>query len=99
VEYSIINQANAMEIVMAGQFTFNFNQKFKQILTALERQDIDTVRVNLEEVDFIDSSGLGMLLLLRDECQKRDIVVSLHNAQGQVKKILAISKFEQIFAA
>ena len=99
MEYSIINQANAIEIVMAGQFTFNFNQKFKQILTALEREDINTVSVNLRDVEFIDSSGLGMLLLLRDECLKREINISLHNAQGQVQKILTISKFEQIFAA
>lgn len=99
MEFAIVNHPDVMEITMSGQFTFNFNQKFKQILTLLDTIQSPAITVNLRGIDFIDSSGLGMLLLLRDECVKRQIGITLQQAQGQVEKILTISKFDQIFAA
>ena len=83
---------------MSGQFTFNHNQKFKQLLPLLDTLQVRAITINLRGVEFIDSSGLGMLLLLRDECVKRDLGITLQQAQGQVEKILTISKFDQIFA-
>ena len=99
MEFSVISHPDVLEIAISGQFTFNHNQKFKQIIELLETNDCLSLTVNLKGVEFIDSSGLGMLLLLRDECLKKDIPISLQGAQGQVDKILTISKFDQIFAS
>jgi anti-anti-sigma factor len=98
VEFTIVNHPDVLEIVMSGQFTFNHNQKFKQLLPLLDTLQVRAITINLRGVEFIDSSGLGMLLLLRDECVKRDLGITLQQAQGQVEKILTISKFDQIFA-
>lgn len=98
MEFTIVNHPDVLEIVMSGQFTFNHNQKFKQLLPLLDTLQVRAITINLRGVEFIDSSGLGMLLLLRDECVKRDLGITLQQAQGQVEKILTISKFDQIFA-
>ena len=99
MEFAIVNHPDVVEIAMSGQFTFNFNQKFKQLLPLLDTLQARAITVNLRGVEFIDSSGLGMLLLLRDECVKRELSITLQQAQGQVEKILTISKFDQIFAS
>lgn len=98
MEFTIVNHPDVVEIVISGQFTFNHNQKFKQLLPLLDTLQVRAITINLHGVEFIDSSGLGMLLLLRDECVKRDLGITLQQAQGQVEKILTISKFDQIFA-
>ena len=97
MEFSVVTHPANVEIIMSGQFTFNFNQKFKKIIDVLDTIAHPSLTVNLKGVDFIDSSGLGMLLLLRDECLKKDISISLQHARGQVEKILTISKFDQLF--
>ena len=97
MDFVIITNPDQIEIMMSGQFTFNFNQKFKQIIELLDGLTQKSVIIDLGKVAFIDSSGLGMLLLLRDECTKKNIGISLRNAQGQVEKILTISKFDNLF--
>ncbi|NBO17628.1 MAG: anti-sigma factor antagonist [Proteobacteria bacterium] len=98
MEYVINQQDSTRRIVMSGQFTFSDNQKFKQVLALLDDSQMKALVVDFTEVDFIDSAGLGMLLLLRDECQARNIAISIAAAKGQVEKIFLISKFDQLFS-
>lgn len=83
---------------MSGQLTFSDNFKFKQILELLEDAQIKPFTLDFGRTGFIDSAGLGMLLLLRDECQTRDVALTIAAASGQVQKIFTISKSDQIFS-
>lgn len=86
-----------MQIVMQGQFTFSDNIAFREILNEFDSKAIKHLSINFSEVDFIDSAGLGMLLLLRDECEQKEATISLEAATGQVEKIFLVSKFDQLF--
>ena len=54
--------------------------------------------LNLEELDFMDSSGLQILLRLREKlrAKKQDIV--LVAPKPQIKKILMLTGFDQLFS-
>jgi len=45
----------------------------------------------------MDSSALGMLLLLRDHAGGDDAEVRVTNSNSDVRKILAISNFDKLF--
>jgi anti-anti-sigma regulatory factor len=45
----------------------------------------------------MDSSALGMLLLLRDHAGGDDAEVQVINISSDVRKILAISNFDKLF--
>ena len=90
---------NGMLICLSGQFTFNETQQFKAIAEYARTPGIRFIEIDFAGVDFIDSAGLGMLLMLRDECIKSDIALSLHSARGQVEKIFNLSKFDQLFSS
>lgn len=98
MELAIHNNANAITAKISGQFTFGDNQKFKHILELAAIPELRAVRLDFTDVTFIDSAGLGMLLLLRDKCQDRHIPVTILSPQGQVEKVLMISKFDQLFS-
>ena len=51
----------------------------------------------MRETTYLDSSALGMLLLLRDFAGGDDGKVEITNCNADVRKILAISNFEQLF--
>jgi anti-anti-sigma factor len=85
-------------IQLSGQLTFTDTQNFKPILELVANNEIKAVNLDFTNVTFIDSAGMGMLLLLRDECQKNKIALSIHSITGQVEKIFNISKFDQLFS-
>ena len=53
--------------------------------------------VDLNRTTYLDSSALGMLLLLRDHAGGDSAEIKIVNCNQDVKKILTISNFEQLF--
>jgi HptB-dependent secretion and biofilm anti anti-sigma factor len=85
-----------LTIVIAGRFDFGAHQEFRN---AYERVD-STPRsyvIDLKDTTYLDSSALGMLLLLRDHAGGDSAQIRLLNCKPDVRKILAISNFEQLF--
>lgn len=83
-------------IYMEGQFTFADNQVFKDVLAVAE-PPTHAITLNLKDVGFVDSAALGMLLLLKDRCDAKNIQLNLRAPQGQVKKVFDVSRFDQLF--
>ncbi len=96
MEFSVRQQNDSQHVVMQGQFNFSDNQKFKEII-ALVDTDANKIILNMESITFVDSAALGMLLVLRDEAETKGKKVAIHHPKGQVKTVMEISKFDQIF--
>ncbi|MBE9608988.1 STAS domain-containing protein [Chitinilyticum piscinae] len=83
-------------IKLSGSFTFEVHREFKQVTnSALERNDITALEIDLGDVDYMDSAALGMLLLLNERSAGRKI--SLVNCKGTVRSVLDIANFSKIF--
>ena len=50
----------------------------------------------MRDVSYLDSSALGMLLLLKDHA-KENVKISIVHCSDEVKKIFEISNFKQLF--
>lgn len=98
MEYSVASSNSITSIKLTGQFTFSDTNKFKNILDLLYEDRIKAMTLDFSDVTFIDSSCMGMLLLLRDECMARNTSLNIQSPQGQVEKIFHISKFHQLFS-
>lgn len=53
--------------------------------------------VDFRNTEYMDSSGLGMLLNMRRYLGENSAVIKLTNCRPQIKKILLISRFEKKF--
>jgi anti-anti-sigma factor len=53
--------------------------------------------IELNALEYIDSAGLGMLLLAREAAQRHGRGITLAGARDQVARVLAVSKFDQLF--
>lgn len=53
--------------------------------------------LNLEDLDFLDSSGLQALLRLREKLRSRGQTVFLTHVKPQIRKLLRLTGFEQLF--
>ena len=53
--------------------------------------------IDLSQTTYIDSSALGMLLMLREYAGGDDADIKLINCSPEIRRILTISNFERIF--
>jgi len=82
---------------LEGQLTFSDHQVFRIAASKLMEQQSRRVVIDLEKLDYIDSIGLGMLLMARDEAQKSACVLVLKRPSSQVRRMFDISKFDTLF--
>ena len=87
---------NTVTIRVEGRFDFSAHQAFRETYEHLD-SDISEYRIDLQDASYLDSSALGMLLLLRDYAGGDHANIKIVNCNDEVKKIFAISNFEQLF--
>lgn len=82
---------------LGGRFDFNADREFREgVDRALQQQG--RVDVDLGDVAYLDSSALGMLLMLRDKAKSASREVRLVNARGSVRQVLEIANFGKLFS-
>lgn len=85
-----------LTITITGRFDFSAHQAFRDSYEKLTPTP-DEIVVDMVETTYLDSSALGMLLLLRDHAGGDTSNISLQNCNEDIRKILTISNFEQLF--
>jgi HptB-dependent secretion and biofilm anti anti-sigma factor len=89
--------SNSSVVNMSGEFTFTDHAQFKSLVTRLFEANGSAVVIDLSKLEFIDSAGLGMLLLARDEAKKANRALVLRGPSGQVKRMFGVTKFDALF--
>jgi anti-anti-sigma factor len=88
---------NVVTISIRGRFDISSYEEFssatKSVATAGAKYVLD-----LSETEYMDSSSLGMLLLLRERVHGENGNISIINATDEVKKILAVANFHRLFS-
>lgn len=97
MEYSSQKEGAQTSIMMEGKFSFSDHAVFKTMLDDIIEEGTELLVLDLQGVEFIDSSALGLLLLLRDEADKKNVGLILKSPGGQVKKMFEISRFYDLF--
>ena len=94
-----VTSANGTAVIrLQGRFDFSAHRDFREATErALTSADCRGVSVDLGEVDYLDSSALGMLLMLRDKAQAVGRTVSLDRCRGAVRQVLDIANFGKLF--
>lgn len=84
-------------IQLQGRFDFNSHRDFREAIDAVLASPATGIVVDFGGVEYLDSSALGMLLMLRDRAKGAAREVSLASCRGAVKQILDIANFGKLF--
>ncbi len=80
-------------------FDFGSQGSFRKACADLLASDqIKIIEVDFDDVHFIDSTALGVLLLLRNNAEKKSQIVSIINCHEMVMDILKVANFHRIFS-
>jgi HptB-dependent secretion and biofilm anti anti-sigma factor len=86
-------------LTLHGRFDFSAHRVFRGTCNeSLGSQEVRELEVDLGGVDYLDSSALGMLLMLKEHADAVSKPVILSNCRGTVKQVLDIANFDRIFS-
>ena len=89
------NFDNKTTISLDEKFDFDSVENFRDAYTQATAKEYT---VDFRSTEYMDSSGLGMLLNMKRYLNERNITkITLTNCRPQIKKILTISRFETKF--
>ena len=96
IESEVSLDGKKLTIAITGRFDFGSHQAFRDAYERFYKVP-QVYIVDLKETTYMDSSALGMLLLLRDHAGGDNSEVQVINSSSDVRKILAISNFDKLF--
>lgn len=98
MEYRIEKNDSGTTVVFTGDITFSENVSFRQILKELAESDVDTCTFDLTDVGMVDSAGLGMFLIAKEQADTAGWKLSVSGAQGHVASMLKLTKLSDLLA-
>lgn len=85
-------------LYLSGRFDVMSNVEFRDATKPLlSENDWDTLAIDFTDVPFVDSSGLGSLLLLREQMQTAGKGLVLTRCGEELRHVLDVAQFAKIF--
>ncbi len=96
ISVRVDEQKNEATILVEKRFTFEQHEMFTKFYKSLNPQ-FDHYFVDLRQAAIMDSSGLAMLLKLRDHVGDEPWRISILTRPGQITDTLRTAFFDKIF--
>jgi len=83
---------------LAGRLDFTLRERFVEMVEAIS-DDLNNadLRVDCSQLEDIDSSGLGLLLILRDRLGRSGRSIMLVHCGQRVRDVLGMVQFGRLF--
>ncbi len=89
-------EQDTVDVQLSGRLEFTDHDRLRDIIDLLEGPGLRRIVLDLSVLDFIDSAGLGMLLILQEEAEQRNIKLVVRGPQGDVKRSIDLAKINEI---
>ena len=99
MDYRIQNDDGKAVVTFNGDITFSENVSFRQMLKNLADEDLETCVFELTGVGMVDSAGLGMFLIAKEQADTAGWKLSVKGAQGHVASMLKLTKLTDVLEA
>jgi anti-sigma B factor antagonist len=98
-EVDAVASGNHAVVVVRGEIDAHTAPTLKERLLALIDEGIDRVVVDLREVDFIESVGLGALVAVRKRLRPSDksLCLVIDESQTVVRRTFSITGLDKVF--
>lgn len=92
---NLLADGSELKMAIDGRFDFNIHSDFRNSYRDLPEST--KYVIDLSKATFMDSSAMGMLLLLREHAGDKMGNIRLQNCNPEVRKILSISNLDKMF--
>jgi len=96
VTIDVSSEKNTATIKINGRFDFSLHNEFRKSYKDVSLKN-GVYSIDLSDTGYLDSSALGMLLLLKEHAESQSATVRLVNFNNEIKEILTIASFDKLF--
>ena len=97
VTSEVTNDGAAITIKVSGRFDFAVQNEFRDCYyDAGEDKNVKFI-IDMSSTNYMDSSALGMLLMMREYLGGNSADISISNCSSDIKNILTVANFQSLF--
>ena len=97
MELKIRKSGTIYIIDVNGEMDLYNSYKLKELVMKMLEKMVRNFVVNLEDVDYLDSSGVGALIYIRSTIKKMNLELRIANIHGSVRKVIELTKLMGYF--
>ena len=97
MELKIRKNGEIYIIDVDGEMDLYNSYKLKELVMKMFEKSVKSFIINLEKVDYIDSSGIGALIFICSTIKKMNLKLAISNIHGSVKKVIELTKLMGYF--
>ncbi|SMF69690.1 stage II sporulation protein AA (anti-sigma F factor antagonist) [Azospirillum oryzae] len=99
MDFKTTNTGDATDVRLTGRLEFTDHDKIPDIVELLDQMAGNGRRrlvIDMSALEFIDSAGLGMLLILQEEAESREIKMIVSGPAGDVRRSIELARLSEI---
>ena len=85
-------------IRVSGRFDFSVQNEFRDCYHGVPSEGSIKFVIDMANANYIDSSALGMLLMMREHLGGDSAKISITNCSSEIKNILHVANFQTLFS-
>jgi anti-anti-sigma factor len=97
MDFRIEKNPDRTEFLLKGRITFADHEQFRDVMVEFDGKEGHEMVFDLSELDFVDSSGLGMFIIARDVARRKKLSFCIRGARNDVKRVMQVAKFHKMF--
>ena len=97
MELKIRKNGEIYIIDVSGEMDLYNSYKLKELVMKMLDKKVERFIINLQAVDYIDSSGIGALIYICSTIKKQNLKLFITNIHGSVKKVIELTKLMGYF--
>ena len=97
IDSKLNDEKGFWDISVEGELDVSTADKLKEYLHNLADEKILNMKINLERLDYIDSTGLGVMIGVLKKLKTDNKEIYILNPKSNVKKIFTITGLDKIF--
>jgi len=96
INYSM-NSGNFLEIMLIGEVDIYTSSELKNKINELIEEKNKNIIINGEQLDYIDSTGLGVLMSIYKKLQDKNLNIKVVNLKPNIYKLFDITGLNKVF--
>ncbi|HEY9050287.1 MAG TPA: STAS domain-containing protein [Gammaproteobacteria bacterium] len=96
ISVSVSDDKRVATIKIKGRFDFSVHNEFRKAYKDLTIKGGEFI-IDLGLTEYLDSSALGMMLLLKEHADLASCKVKIQNPNDDIREILQIASFDKLF--
>ena len=95
MSYNVKEEGNIATVYLDGEIDMDVTEKAKEVILPLVEAKKE-VHLNLKEVQYMDSSGISVLIESHQKALEKNTKVIIKDVSKSVLKVIMMAKLEQI---